>query len=44
LICIDKAYLEAILDLPEPFDYAEAAMALYDSSGYESYLRRIIKI
>ncbi|MFN2142398.1 MAG: hypothetical protein ACK2U5_18065, partial [Candidatus Promineifilaceae bacterium] len=44
VICIDKAYLGAILDLPEPFDYAEAAIALYDSPGYESYLRRIIKI
>ncbi|MFN2160609.1 MAG: NYN domain-containing protein [Candidatus Promineifilaceae bacterium] len=44
VICIDKAYLGAILDLPELFDYAEAAVALYDSPGYESYLRRIIKI
>ena len=44
VICVDKTYLEAILDLPEPFDYAEAAVALYDSADYKSYLRRIIKI
>ncbi len=44
VICIDRVYLQAILNLPEPFDYAEAAMALYDNAGYKSYLRHIIKI
>lgn len=43
IICVDKTYLAAILDLPEPFDYEAAAMALYDRADYQSYLRRIIK-
>ncbi len=43
VICVDKAYLQAILDLPEPFDFSEASLALYDSVGFASYLRRIAK-
>ena len=44
VICVDTTYLKAILDLPEPFDFSEAAVALYDSVDYEPYLRRIVKI
>ncbi len=39
----DSAYLEAILNLPEPFDLTEAAVALYDNEGYAPYLRRILQ-
>lgn len=44
VIYVDSTYLKAILDLPVPFDFSEAAVALYDSADYESYLRRIVKI
>ena len=39
----DSAYLEAILNLPEPFDLAEAAIALYGNESYAPYLRRILQ-
>jgi uncharacterized LabA/DUF88 family protein len=39
----DQAYLEAILELPEPFDLQEAAVALYDDKSFTSYLRHILQ-
>lgn len=39
----DSAYLEAILNLPEPFVLEEAAIALYDNESYVPYLRRILQ-
>ncbi len=44
VICVDNAYLNAILELPEPFDFSQAALALYESTDYETYLRRIAQI
>mgnify|MGYP001828874793 FL=1 len=44
VISVDTTYIQAILDLPDPFEFSEAAVALYDSVGYEPYLRRISKI
>jgi uncharacterized LabA/DUF88 family protein len=44
IICIDNTYLKAILALQEPFDFLEAALALYDNVSYASYLRRIVRI
>jgi uncharacterized LabA/DUF88 family protein len=44
VICVDNTYLKAILALQEPFDFSEAALALYDNADYASYLRRIVKI
>jgi uncharacterized LabA/DUF88 family protein len=44
VICVDNAYLKAILALQEPFDFSEAALALYDNVKYTPYLRRIVKI
>jgi hypothetical protein len=44
VICIDNTYLKAILALQEPFDFSEAAIALYDNESYAPYLRRIVKI
>lgn len=38
----DIAYLEAIRDLPEPFDLQEVAKAIYDHAGYASYLRQLV--
>jgi uncharacterized LabA/DUF88 family protein len=44
IICIDNTYLKAILALQEPFDFSEAALALYDNVSYAPYLRRIVRI
>lgn len=44
VICIDNTYLKAILALQEPFDFSEAALALYGDEIYAPYLRRIVKI
>jgi hypothetical protein len=41
VICVDKAYLEAILELPDPFELTQAALALYDSADFAPYLKRI---
>lgn len=35
----DKAYLEAIMALPEPFDIVEASLAIYGSVDYVEYLK-----
>ncbi|MBK8987956.1 MAG: NYN domain-containing protein [Chloroflexi bacterium] len=39
----DAAYLRIILELPEPFDIQEAAIALYDSPKYAAYLDIVMK-
>ena len=44
VICVDNTYLKAILDLHEPFDFAQAALALYDNADYEPYLRKIAQV
>jgi uncharacterized LabA/DUF88 family protein len=36
----DAVYLREILSLPEPFDIKEAALALYDSPKYVTYLQK----
>ena len=41
IICIDSTYLQAILDLPEPFDFIQASLALYDNESFVPYLQRI---
>lgn len=38
----DAVYLRAILELPEPFDLREAAVAIYDSPKYENYLQLVM--
>jgi uncharacterized LabA/DUF88 family protein len=38
----DAAYLRVILELPEPFDLKEAAIALYDSPDYAPYLQMVM--
>lgn len=43
VIRCDRAYLEEILNLPEPFDLAQAALALYDDKKYVPYLRQILE-
>ena len=43
IIRSDSAYLQAIRNLPEPFDLKEAALALYDNEKFVPYLRRIIQ-
>lgn len=42
VIRCDMAYLEAIRALPEPFDVAEAALALYDQTSYVPYIRQLV--
>jgi uncharacterized LabA/DUF88 family protein len=42
VIRTDSTYLQAILNLPDPFDLSEAALALYGSETYVPYLRRIL--
>lgn len=39
----DAAYLQGILNSEEPFDLAEAAIALYDTPGYTRYLQVVMK-
>ena len=39
LMC-DRTYLQAILNLPEPFDIEEAAIALYEKADYAPYLKQ----
>jgi uncharacterized LabA/DUF88 family protein len=43
VIRCDRAYLESILDLSEPFDLAQAALALYDDEKYVPYLRQVLE-
>ena len=38
----DAAYLRGILELGEPFDIEEAAIALYDSPKYAAYLQMVM--
>jgi uncharacterized LabA/DUF88 family protein len=38
----DAVYLRQILDLPEPFELEEAAMALYDAPEYARYLKGVM--
>jgi len=42
VIRTDSAYLQAILNLPDPFELSEAALALYGSVSYVPYLRRVL--
>ena len=42
VIRCDTVYLEAIRDLPEPFDVEEAAQAIYDQVSYAPYLRQLL--
>jgi len=43
VIRCDAAYLREILASSEPFDVAEAALALYDTDKYATYLERIMQ-
>ena len=43
VIRCDSAYLEAILNLSEPFDLIEATLALYDNVSFVPYLQRILQ-
>lgn len=43
IIRSDSTYLQAILNLSEPFDLKEAALALYDNESFVPYLRRIMQ-
>lgn len=43
IIRSDSTYLQAILNLSEPFDLKEAALALYDKESFVPYLRRIMQ-
>jgi len=38
----DMVYLDAIRSLSEPFDLEQAAVALYDQTGYVPYLRQVL--
>lgn len=38
----DAAYLRAVQQLATPFDLEEAAIALYDTSGYARYLKIVL--
>lgn len=38
----DAAYLQEILDLAEPFDLSEAAIALYETANYARYLQVVL--
>lgn len=38
----DMTYLRAILELEEPFDVEQAAIALYDSADYAAYLQQLL--
>lgn len=42
IIRCDAKYMQAILDLSEPFDPAEAALAIYDSERYVPYLQQVM--
>lgn len=42
VIRCDAAYLSDILELDDPFDLKEAAIALYDSPKYENYLKMVM--
>ncbi|MDX1414002.1 MAG: NYN domain-containing protein [Candidatus Promineifilaceae bacterium] len=43
IIRSDRTYLRAILNLSEPFDLREAALALYDDEKFVPYLQRIMQ-
>ena len=43
IIRSDSTYLEAIHNLPEPFDLDEVALALYGDKKYVPYLRQIMQ-
>ena len=38
----DAVYLQAILELPEPFDMEEAALALFYNAGHVPYLKQVL--
>ncbi|MCZ2112395.1 MAG: NYN domain-containing protein [Anaerolineae bacterium] len=42
VIRCDMTYLEAIRDLPEPFDTTEVALAIYDQPGYAPYINQLV--
>lgn len=42
VIRCDAVYLREILELPEPFDITETAVALYDSTDYVPYLQAVM--
>ena len=39
----DAVYVKEILDLPEEFDEAEAALSLYYEQRYSNYIKTLIK-
>ena len=39
----DVVYLQAIQSLDEPFDIEEAAIALYESASYVTYLQALVQ-
>lgn len=43
IIRSDTTYLQAILNLQEPFDLNEAALALYNNENFAPYLRRLMQ-
>ncbi len=43
IIRCDAAYLQAILNLPEPFDIEEAALALYENPNQSRYLKVVME-
>ncbi|MFQ5400984.1 MAG: NYN domain-containing protein [Anaerolineae bacterium] len=43
VVLCDAAYLRQILNLSEPFDLEEAALALYDSTAQAPYLKIVMK-
>ncbi|MCA9872523.1 MAG: NYN domain-containing protein [Anaerolineales bacterium] len=43
MVRCDATYLRQILELTEPFDINEAALALYDSPKYVAYLEAVMK-
>jgi uncharacterized LabA/DUF88 family protein len=42
IIRSDTVYLQAIANLPEPFDINEAALAIYDKVDFAPYLQRLM--
>lgn len=41
VIRTDAAYVQAIRELPDPYDIEQVALALYDNVGYVPYLRHV---
>jgi hypothetical protein len=43
IVHCDAVYLQTIQMLEEPFDIEEAALALYDSTSYVTYLQAVLQ-